>query len=304
MREEQWTEPTRSKDLPRAVDPKESHLQAGTLSRACAEPSQKVEEAASRDLEDERVFAPAAALPPPAHAMPVEDPAASLLHLGNGRPCRYFNAYNGACLNGPLCAFQHAPDEFSLRLSPSLGNFCEAQIVRIGGCTLGTRCWYSHDLENGAGFPVDDAWALKETLERIVRMRKDERRNGAVCWGGMVKERREGATVMVLEGKCGDEVLKELGGRRPMGKQGTSSSAGRGQQQQQQQQWQHQARVQPYQQSYAQQRETEEDERMENMGWTNDQMNELASYGIKPWEHDDAYVSPRSVLSKLDPGES
>ena len=76
-----------------------------------------------------------------------------------------------------------------------------------------------------------------------------------------------------------------------MGKQG---GTGR-QQQQQQQQWQQQARVQPYQQSHTQQMENEEEERMENMGWTNDQMNELASYGIKPWEHDEAYVSRCSL---------
>ena len=63
----------------------------------------------------------------------------------------------------------HAPDEHSLRLKLDSGNICEAQLVRIGGCPMGTRCWYSHDLENGASFPVDDAWALKETMERIVR---------------------------------------------------------------------------------------------------------------------------------------
>lgn len=279
MRGEQWTESTRPKRHTHALASDELLVQAEVVS--------VLGETGTRPTWSER---PGAFSPPATPQMPAEDVAASLQHIGNGRPCRYFNAYGGACLNGALCPFQHAPDDFSLRLSPALGNICEAHLVRIGGCTLGTRCWYSHDLENGAGFPVDDAWALKETLERVVRMRKDERRT-AVCRGDMVKQRGEGATVMVMEGKSGDEILKELGGRRPMGKQG---GTGR-QQQQQQQQWQQQARVQPYQQSHTQQMENEEEERMENMGWTNDQMNELASYGIKPWEHDEAYVSRCSL---------
>lgn len=42
-------------------------------------------------------------------------------------------------------------------------------------------CWYSHDLENDAGLPIDDANALRKTLEMLSRMRKDERRAIQVC---------------------------------------------------------------------------------------------------------------------------
>ncbi|ORY42445.1 hypothetical protein BCR35DRAFT_41221 [Leucosporidium creatinivorum] len=151
--------------------------------------------------------------------MPTEDPQFSLQHVGNGTPCRYFNQYDGQCLAGSSCAFMHAPDENSLRLKLDGGNICEAHLVRIGGCTMGNRCWYSHDLENGAGFPVDDLWAMKEVLEKIIRMRKDERRQPDFR-GDFVKPRGEGPACLdfgTTNPKGGDVLLKELGGRRPQG---------------------------------------------------------------------------------------
>lgn len=150
--------------------------------------------------------------------MPTEDPQFSLQHVGNGTPCRFFNHYNGACLSGSSCAYSHAPDEHSLRLKLDGGNICEAHLVRIGGCTMGHRCWYSHDLENGASFPVDDSWAMKEVLEKITRMRKDERRQPGFR-GDFLKPRGAGPVCLDFQNgeKGGDLLLRELGGRRPQG---------------------------------------------------------------------------------------
>lgn len=150
--------------------------------------------------------------------MPTEDPQLSLQHVGNGTPCRYFNHYNGECLSGSSCAYSHAPDDNSLRLKLDGGNICEAHLVRIGGCAMGHRCWYSHDLENGASFPVDDAWAMKDVLERIIRMRKDERRKPGFQ-GDFLVARGEGPSCLEFANgeKGGDILLRELGGRRPQG---------------------------------------------------------------------------------------
>lgn len=94
----------------------------------------------------------------------------SLYHVGNGIPCRFFNHYTSSrppargCLNGTACPYQHAPGVRGLRLDLNGPNICEAHLVTIGGCSFESNCVYSHDLERGAGLPVDDRDALRRTL--------------------------------------------------------------------------------------------------------------------------------------------
>lgn len=145
--------------------------------------------------------------------MPTEDPFDSLSHVGNGVPCKHFNHHNGGCLSGPTCAYMHAPDDSSLRLKLDGPNICEAHLVRKGpGCTKGTRCWYSHDFERGAGFPVDDPVALRDTLQGLIMMPKPERRT---VTGDFIRQYGGGAPCLDMTHKSGHSLLKALGGSRP-----------------------------------------------------------------------------------------
>ncbi|KAL8279831.1 hypothetical protein RQP46_007681 [Phenoliferia psychrophenolica] len=148
----------------------------------------------------------------------------SLYHAGNGVPCRFFNKdtrfdfatnqYLPGCVNGAACPYSHAPTIQSLRLDLFGPNICEGHLVRVGGCPFGPSCVHSHDLERSAALPVDDRDALRATLEYFVRLRKDQRR-GLGVRGSVIKAWGGGAPVVQMRGKCGDAILRELGGSRP-----------------------------------------------------------------------------------------
>ncbi|KAI0052818.1 hypothetical protein FA95DRAFT_1601514 [Auriscalpium vulgare] len=226
-------------------------------------------------------------------------------HAGNGIPCRFYN--HSGCVRGVACGFSHAPDQKSVR--DALGkNVC--LYFLIGDCKFGpVKCVYSHNrafLTEGRWYDddektmaarsivhtqgtVDDPGLLPYLLgmldKRIAWKFDSERalkwyaanRPGSGSQGKVNTGKNNGKGRGKGKGK-GNGKGKGRGKGKGKGR-GVIASGLRGAHQ-----------FTPYQgSSYDSYDELEDDlmeQRSNNMGFTDDQLEELLSQGVKPWDDD------------------
>ncbi|KAK4052523.1 hypothetical protein OIO90_004290 [Microbotryomycetes sp. JL221] len=188
--------------------------------------------------------------------MPYETPIETLHHIGNGIPCRFFNKYQGQCRDAHACVYSHVPDDNSLRLVKHrlAGNVCQQELIKVGGCDHSkkrkmktptsfkkqlitkNKCWYSHDLENDTGFKdfnlMNQPQLFKKVLELMIKLTKQDRSNLTMqdlvsiavqsiqeqsdqIDDDMSFQHDQNQTIDIRN-KCGHDILRALGGSRPM----------------------------------------------------------------------------------------
>ncbi|KAJ7107004.1 hypothetical protein C8R44DRAFT_858094 [Mycena epipterygia] len=234
-------------------------------------------------------------------------------HTGNAVPCLFYN--HQGCARGNDCKFSHAPDEKSVR--DDLGkNVC--LYFLLGQCKFDTKCIYAH---SRAYLPARGWWndekkieEMKERIEEVrerareVRARKDAQRTKK--GDGNKEDGRDG-------GEAGGSGSKG-GGGRGKGK-GKGRGRGRGKQQGRREVQMpmgdgmgglsslmggmnmsgmdmnalsgmglggmsgmaHATTMHGLAQAQA-----ELEQRMANFGFTDYDLNELMSQGVKPWDED------------------
>ncbi|KAI9461374.1 hypothetical protein HD554DRAFT_1520179 [Boletus coccyginus] len=196
-------------------------------------------------------------------------------HTGNGIPCKFYNRTE--CKNGRACRFSHAPDAKSER--DALGrNVCRYYL--IGTCKFGERCSYLHSKEY---LLQQGWWSTTEGIEM------ERLRNKAIAdHNNQTKHSRGGQSSKKKTAKGN----KKRGYRSPPGFGGSESGV---------------RRISPFDiwpgkssqkvgtrnkkqpSSEWGDYDSDEDDERAMCGFTGSQVDELISYGVKPWD-DDAWV--------------
>jgi len=211
---------------------------------------------------------------------------------GNDIPCRFYN--HDGCLRGTDCRFSHAPDHKSVR--DRLGrNVC--MYFLLGNCKFGgSACVYSHDktyLSSGRWYENEGKCDLLRHISESLNPNTssafmpytfafiDNRLAWASAHGVEMEELYghsrtlaelgfQAAVSNAAELLIYNEVSKHV---RASGPSRRGRGRGRG--------GRRGRRIEEYDEF-----NSEEDERMDNFGFTQDDMMELACQGVKPWDDD------------------
>ncbi|KAF5378169.1 hypothetical protein D9615_007587 [Tricholomella constricta] len=205
-------------------------------------------------------------------------------HVGNGVPCRFYN--HDGCARGADCEYSHAPDEKSVR--NDLGkNIC--LYFLLSACKFGdVKCIYSHSRE---ALPTTHGWwnddeqikRVKSVLELAEKKAKEQRaleallyrlggRKGRGKGQGRGKGRSDGAKS--TERRGGREKSRGVNRTAEKEKDGGAARADKNL---------------ATNGSTSESTSDEMEERMQNGGFTDYELNELAEQGVKPYD-DDAHA--------------
>ncbi|RDB22420.1 Serine/threonine-protein phosphatase 5 [Hypsizygus marmoreus] len=203
-------------------------------------------------------------------------------HVGNGIPCRFYN--HDGCARGSDCIFSHAPDEKSVR--DNLGkNVCIYFL--LSSCKFGDlKCIYSHTKAN---LPTTQGWWNDEAriakVKSVVEMAEKK-----------AKERR--ALDMLLYKLEASKARKAKAAKKKAASAKEPHAASASEKEEAQPSvadrkkptTQRKTREKKVAQKHADLSEDSTDdqneERIANGGFTDYELNELASQGVKPWDDD------------------
>jgi hypothetical protein len=239
-------------------------------------------------------------------------------HDGNGIPCRFYN--HDGCKRGTACKFKHGPDHRSVRDNLCVLAFVEVAVetdeARYSGRNVclfylldlckfsASQCVYAHDKKHLPAGPWDEPdWKSKyrtmlaptgvqrsaELLEQLAPMVKPTQQLrpesflphemersvlvAGICYVSSIEREREREYMHARRGM--------LRGRKGRGK-GKGKLRSR---------WQL-----AWEDMDSYDDEDIMEQRYQNGGFTDAEVQELLCQGVKPWD-DDAWVSPISIIS-------
>ncbi|KXN88552.1 Serine/threonine-protein phosphatase 5 [Leucoagaricus sp. SymC.cos] len=212
-------------------------------------------------------------------------------HVGNRVPCRYYNRGKMGCTRGSQCAFSHAPDEKSVRDNLSR-NVC--LYLLLGTCRYENRCVYSHDkewLSSTKGWWTDSAQiermkSLVALAKKNARAQRELDRHLQTQSQTHHQQQRQ-----LAQGQGHDRSRRS--NRRTNSTDNTPNATGNGKGHAQRR---HQintssTRQKKWGQSGPASRTfhdpaTQLEERINNLGFTQVEVEELLCQGVKPWDDD------------------
>ncbi|KAJ4494355.1 hypothetical protein C8R41DRAFT_829828 [Lentinula lateritia] len=201
-------------------------------------------------------------------------------HKGKGKgkgvklPCRYYN--HKGCQFGKVCRYKHAPDDRSIR--DELGrNVCLHFL--IDRCKFGDQCWYAHEkmyLPSNGWWNEENLGGWQELYDLVKEDMDDgvfDRIGSAMNGTADIWRIRDNLDMLVDDWQNAADDGSEDDSDDDF--YGLGMTRGR------------RARDMQF--------EREMEERAGNMGFTEDEVNELLCQGVKPWD-DDAW----DVLNALN----
>lgn len=213
-------------------------------------------------------------------------------HEGNGIPCRFYN--HDGCMRGTGCRFLHAPDHRSVR--DRLGrNVCMHFL--LGDCKFGNSvCVYSHDktyLPSGRWWDDEGKVVLLKQISMVPTSKENSAFMPYMC--GLADNRlawtsAHGVEMEEVYGHWRDQAMdgfcnaaddglratfRDAYNNNGRGRRGRGRGRGRGG-----------MRRGGWRGLDLDDFEDSQEERMNNFGFTEDELQELICQGVKPWDDD------------------
>lgn len=217
---------------------------------------------------------------------PAPDDESVQFNVGCGIPCRFYN--HDRCTRGATCGYLHGPDDKSVRDTHGK-NVC--RYFLLGDCKFGVpKCAYSHKKDY---LPEGGWWESEEGIEQEKARVEDEKRAAKDAW--KEQQRAERATRRRQQQHQQNQQHQQHQQHQHQhqqnnrGRRGGGNAGGPGRSRNQQQGAYAHLNVAPQPGlSHATMQQamsvTELAERMQNFGFTERQLLDLAAYGIKPWD--------------------